>query len=146
MPTREDSKVAAQKGKLLLLKVDTAGGSPQVYTTIAGLRSNTWTFNGEEVDVTTKDDDGFQKRLSGAGVRSITISVSGVFQDSVVEETLRGFAFDQTLQFYQITFENGDRLELQAQISNYERTGDFDGAENYSFSLNSHSTPTYFAA
>ncbi len=138
--------MAAQKGKLVLLKADLASGSPQSYTTIAGLRSNTWTVNGEDVDVTTKDDDGWQQRLSGAGVRSITISGSGVFQDSAVEETVRGWAFDQTINWYQIVFENGDILECQFQLSNYERTGDHDGAELYSFTLNSHGTPNYVAA
>ncbi|RMD61106.1 MAG: phage tail protein, partial [Alphaproteobacteria bacterium] len=63
--------MAAQKGKLVLLKADIAGGSPQVYTTIAGLRTTTWTINGEDVDVTTKDDNGWQQRLAGAGVRSL---------------------------------------------------------------------------
>lgn len=135
--------MAAQKGKLLLLKADTAAGSPQSFTTIAGLRSNSWTINGEDVDVTTKDDNGWQQKLSGAGVRSLAVSVSGVFQDSAIEETVRGWAFDQTINFYQITFENADRLEFEAQISNYERTGDHDGAENYSFTLNSHGTPEY---
>ena len=135
----------AQKGKLVLLKADTAGGSPQVYTTIAGLRTNTWTVNGEDVDVTTKDDDGWQQRLSGAGVRSITIQATGIFQDTAVEEIVRGWAFDQTINWYQITFENGDRLESQFQISNYERGGDHDNAETYSLTLNSHGTPQYHA-
>ncbi|MFQ6016782.1 MAG: phage major tail protein, TP901-1 family [Kiloniellaceae bacterium] len=138
--------MAAQKGKLVLLKADTAGGSPQVYTTIAGLRTTAWTVNGEDVDVTTKDDDGWQQRLSGAGVRSITVSAAGVFQDSAVEETVRGWAFDQTINWFQLTFENGDRLEVQFQISNYERTGDHDGAETFTLTLNSHGTPQYFAA
>ena len=137
--------MAAQKGKLVLLKADTAGGSPQVYTTIAGLRTNTWTVNGEDVDVTTKDDNGWQQRLSGAGVRSISISANGIFQDSTVEETVRQWAFDQTINWFQITFENGDDLECQFQISNYERTGDHDGAEQYSLTLNSHGTPNYHA-
>ena len=138
--------MAAQKGKLVLLKADTVGGSPQVYTTIAGLRTNTWTVNGEDVDVTTKDDDGWQQRLSGAGVRSIGISTTGVFQDSAIEETVRGWAFDQTINWFQLTFENGDVLECQFQISSYERTGDHDGAENYSLSMNSHGTPNYVTA
>ena len=138
--------MAAQKGKLVLLKADTGtGGSPQVYTTIAGLRTNTWTVNGEEVDVTTKDDDGWQQRLSGAGVRSITIAATGVFQDSAVEETVRGWAFDQTINWYQLTFENGDSLEVQFQISNYERGGDHDNAETFTMTLNSHGTPNYVA-
>ena len=138
--------MAAQKGKLVLLKADTVGGSPQVYTTIAGLRTNTWTVNGEDVDVTTKDDDGWQQRLSGAGVRSISISATGVFQDSAIEETVRGWSFDQTINWFQLTFENGDVLECQFQIASYERTGDHEGAENYSMTMNSHGTPNYVAA
>ncbi len=136
----------AQKGKLVLLKADVAGGSPQSYTTIAGLRTNTWTVNGEDVDVTNKDNDGWQQRLSGAGVRSIGISCTGIFQDSTVEETVRGWAFDQTINWFQLTFENGDILECQFQISNYERAGDHDNAETYSMTLNSHGTPNYVAA
>lgn len=138
--------MAAQKGKLVLLKADTAGGSPQVYTTVAGLRTNTWTVNGEDVDVTTKDDNGWQQRLSGAGVRSISVSATGIFQDSAIEETVRQWAFDQSINWFQITFENGDRLECQFQISNYERGGDHDGAETYSLTLNSHGAPNYIAA
>lgn len=137
--------MAAQKGKLVLLKADMAGGSPQSYTTIAGLRTTTWTINGEDVDVTTKDDNGWQQRLSGAGVRSLSVSADGVFQDTTVEETVRQWAFDQTINWFLLTFENGDSLECQFQISNYERTGDHDGAENYSLTLNSHGTPNYIA-
>jgi len=138
--------VAAQKGKLVLLKADMAGGSPQVFTTVAGLRTTTWSVNGEDVDVTTKDDNGWQQRLSGAGVRSISVSATGIFQDTVAEETVRQWAFAQTINWFQLTFENGDRLESQFQISNYERTGDHDGAETYSLSLNSHGTPNYVTA
>ena len=136
----------AQKGKLVLLKADLAGGSPQAYTTVAGLRTTTWTVNGEDVDVTTKDDNGWQQRLAGAGVRSIAVSANGIFQDSAAEEVVRGWAFDQSINWFQLTFENGDRLESQFQISNYERTGDHDGAETYSLTLASHGAPNYVAA
>ena len=88
--------MAAQKGKLVLLKADLAGTSPQVFTTLAGLRTTTWTINGEDVDVTTKDDNGWQQRLAGAGVRSLSISAGGVFQDSAGEETVRQWAFRRT--------------------------------------------------
>ncbi len=138
--------MAAQKGSLLLLKADTAGGSPQSYTTLAGLRTTTWTINGEDVDVTTKDDDGWRRRLAGAGVRSLTISAAGVFQDSAAEDTVRGWAFDQSINWYQITLENGDRIEGQFQLSNYERSGEFSGAEQYSLTLNSHGQVFYTAA
>ena len=138
--------MAAQKGKLVLLKADLTGDSPQVFTTLAGLRTTTWTVNGEDVDVTTKDDNGWQQRLSGAGVRSLGISANGVFQDSAGEDTVRQWAFDQSINLFQLTFENGDALECRFQISNYERTGDHDGPETYSLTLNSHGAPIYTAA
>ncbi len=138
--------MAAQKGKLVLLKADLTGASPQVFTTLAGLRTTAWTINGEDVDVTTKDDNGWQQRLSGAGVRSLGISANGVFQDSAGEETVRQWAFDQSINLFQITFENGDSLECSFQISSYERTGDHDGPETYALTLNSHGAPVYTAA
>jgi TP901-1 family phage major tail protein len=138
--------MTAQKGKLVLLKADLTGDSPQVFTTIAGLRTTTWTVNGEDVDVTTKDDNGWQQRLSGAGVRSLSVSASGIFQDTAGEETIRQWAFDQSINLFQITFENGDQLECRFQISNYERTGDHDGAETYLLTLSSDGTPVYTAA
>jgi TP901-1 family phage major tail protein len=138
--------MAAAAGKNVLLKADTAAGSPQSYTTIAGLRTNTWTVNGEDVDVTTKDDNGWQQRLSGAGVRSISIAATGVFQDSAIEETVRGWAFDQTINWFQMTLPNGDDFEFQAQISNYERGGDHDNAETFSMTMNSHGEPKYHVA
>ena len=119
---------------------------PPGYPTVGGLRTNAWSVNGEDVDVTTKDSGGWQQRLSGAGVRSLSISATGIFQDSAVEEILRGWAFDQSINWYQITFENGDRLECQFQISNYERSGGHDSAETYSLTLTSHGTPQYVAA
>ena len=137
--------MAAQKGSLLLLKADTAGGSPQSYATIAGLRTTTWTINGEDVDVTTKDDDGWRRRLAGAGVRSLSITAAGVFQDSAAEEVVRGWAFDQSINWFQITLENGDRIEGRFQLSNYERSGEFSGAEQYSLTLNSHGQVFYTA-
>ena len=95
--------------------------------------------------VTTKDDNGWQQRLAGAGVRSLSVSAGGVFQDTAGEETVRQWAFDQSINLFEITFENGDRLECAFQISNYERTGDHDWAETYSLTLNSHGTPIYVA-
>lgn len=138
--------MAALAGKNVLLKADVAGGSPQSYTTIAGLRVTTWTVNGEDVDVTTKDDDGWQQRLAGAGVRSINMQVAGVFQDSATEEIVRGWAFDQSINWWQVVLPNGDDFEVRAQVSNYERGGDHDDAETYTLTLSSHGAPIYHAA
>lgn len=138
--------MAAQRGKDTLLYADLAGGSPQNFTLMPGLRDTNWTVNGEQVDVTNKDSSAWRQLLTGAGVRSVDVSVSGIFQDAAVEETVRGWAFDQTINWWQIQLQNGDRLEFQAQIRGYERTGEYNGADQYSFTLESHDEPFYYAA
>ena len=78
--------MAVQKGSAFLLK-DNSSGTPQ---TIGGLRSTSMTINGETVDVTNKDSATFTGssghdigRVLGAnmGIRSMTLSASGVFTD-----------------------------------------------------------------
>lgn len=142
--------MAAQQGKLVLLKVDTAGGSPQNYVTVGGQRVTTLTVGGEAVDVNTKDDDGWQAQLAGAGIKSIGLTCSGMIQadqaGNDIEGTLQGWVMDQSINWYQITFQNGKSWEVQFQLQTMELTGEHDGAEQYTLTLNSHSTPNFIAA
>ena len=60
--------MAAQKGRDLLLKIDSTGTG--VYITVAGLRANTLTFNSEVVDASSQDSAGAWKQLlAGAGLK-----------------------------------------------------------------------------
>ena len=61
--------MAAQKGSAMLMKVGN-GGSPETFTTIAGLRSTSLTINNESVDVTNKDSSGKRTMLAAAGVHA----------------------------------------------------------------------------
>ena len=78
--------MAAQKGRSTLLYADLAGGSPQVFTLLPGLRDTDWTVNGDQVDVTSKDSNTWRTLLAGAGIRSLDVSVSGIFQDADLED------------------------------------------------------------
>ena len=144
--------MAAQRGRLTLLYADLEGGSPQNFTLMPGLRDTTWTMNGQQVDVTTKDSNAWRKLLAGtasepgAGIRSFDVSVAGIFQDAVVEETVRGWSWDQTLNWWQVKLDNDDRIEFQAQIRGYNRTGVHDGADEYSFTLESDGEVFYYPA
>ena len=80
--------MAAQKGSAMLMKVGN-GGSPETFTTIAGLRSTSLTINNESVDVTNKDSSGKRTMLAAAGVQSISVSGSGVFTDAASETTVK---------------------------------------------------------
>ena len=139
--------MAAGKGSSFLLK-DNSTGTP---ATIGGLRSTSMTINGEAVDITSKDSNAFissgndkaRDLLQGGGVRSMTISASGVFTDSSTENILRGFAFDGAIQNYDLVFSDGSKISGAFLITSYERAGEFNGEETYSVTLESSNTITY---
>ena len=137
----------AGKGSSFLLK-DNSTGTP---ATIGGLRSTSMTINGEAVDITSKDSNAFissgndkaRDLLQGGGVRTMTISASGVFTDSSTENILRGFAFDGAIQNYDLVFSDGSKISGAFLITSYERAGEFNGEETYSVTLESSNTITY---
>jgi len=139
--------MAVQKGSSFLLK-DNSTGTP---ATIGGLRSTSMSINGEMVDVTTKDSNAFvtsgndkaRDLLEGGGIRSMSISASGVFTDSSTETILRGFAFDGAIQNYDLIFGDGSSIKGAFLITSYERAGEYNGEETYSVTLESHNTITY---
>ena len=73
--------MAVQTGASLLVKVGN-GASPEVFTTVAGLRDTSISINQETVDVTNKDSSRVRTLLAPGGIKSFTISGSGVFTDS----------------------------------------------------------------
>ncbi len=126
----------AKKARLLLLKVDVAGTSPTVYTTVAGGRSKTVTINNELVDITDDQSAPYRKLLEDAGLRSISLSFSGVFKD---EDAIRkieqdgahsGLALD-----CQIVMPNGDEILGSFIVSSFEFAGEFNGEQTYALTL-----------
>jgi len=103
------------------------------------------------VDITDKDSNDFissgndkaRTLLQGGGVRSMTISASGVFTDSSTENLVRGFAFDGAIQNYDLIFSDTSKISGAFLITSYERAGEFNGEETYSLTLESSNTITY---
>ena len=139
--------MAAGKGSSFLLK-ENSTGTP---ATIGGLRSTSMTINGEAVDITSKDSNAFissgndkaRDLLQGGGVRSMSLTASGVFTDSSTENLVRGFAFDGAIQNYDLVFSDGSKIAGAFLITSYERAGEFNGEETYSLTLESSNTITY---
>ncbi len=140
--------MAAQKGSSFLLK-DNSGGSAVV---IGGLRSTSMTINGEMVDITAKDSATFSGSSghdigralgSNMGIRSMSVSASGVFTDSAGENNLRGAAFTGSSVNYDLVFGDGSTVKGAFIITSYERAGEYNGEETFSVTLESNGTMTY---
>ena len=87
--------MAAQKGKDLLLRIDSDGMG--TFATVAGLRSRSIAFNAETVDITNQESSGqWRELLVGAGVKGARVSGAGVFKDAASDALVRQSFFDGT--------------------------------------------------
>ncbi len=128
--------MAAEKGSAFLLKVGD-GGSPVGYATVAGLRTTQLSINGEMVAITSKDSGGWRDLLSGAGVRSVSVSGAGVFTGSAAETRLKTNALSGVLDDYRLSFESGDSLTGRFLVTRLDYAGDYNGERSYTLSLES---------
>lgn len=128
--------MAVEKGSAFLLKVGN-GGSPVVYSTVAGMRTTQLSIGGETVVVTNKGSGGWRELLSGAGVRSVSVSGAGVFTGSAAETRLKGNALSGVLDDFELSFESGERLQGRFLVNRLDYSGDFNGERSYTLALES---------
>ena len=128
--------MAAQKGKDLLIKIDVTGTG--AYTTFAGLRSSRISFNSETVDITNiASQGGWRELLPSTGIRSASVSGSGVFLDGPTSTTAWSYFFAATLPDYEIIVPGLGTFRGKFQITSMEYAGTYDGEATYDITLTS---------
>jgi TP901-1 family phage major tail protein len=126
----------AEKGSAFLLKVGN-GATPPVYTTVAGLRTTQLSINGEPVVITNKGSGAWRELLSGAGVRSVSVSGAGVFTGSAAETRIKSTALAGILDDYELSFESGEKMQGRFLVARLDYAGDFNGERSYTLALES---------
>ncbi len=92
----------AQKGKDLLLKVDSDGAG--TFATVAGLRSRAIAFNSETVDITHAESAGqWRELLAGAGAKHAKVTGAGIFKDAASDALVRDYVFAGTIRDWQVS-------------------------------------------
>ena len=136
--------MAVQSGKDLLIKLDLIGDGQ--FVTIAGLRATRISFNAETVDVTSLESiGGWRELLAGAGVRSASISWSGVFRDANTDERARQIFFDGQVPRFQVIIPNFGIIEGPFQIAAIEYAGSHNGEATYEMTMASAGVLTFTA-
>lgn len=136
--------MAVQNGKDLLIKVDLIGDGQ--FVTVAGLRATKIGFNAETVDVTSLDSaGGWRELLAGAGVRSASLSGSGVFRDANTDERARQIFFDGEMPDFQVVIPDFGIMQGPFQITAIEYSGNYNGEAAYDMSFASAGLLTFTA-
>lgn len=133
--------MGAQSGKDLLIKLDMTGDG--VFQTLAGLRATRITFNSDTVDVTSLESGGWRELLAGAGVRSATISGSGVFRDDATDERARSIFFAADTPQFQVIVPAFGVVQGAFLITSLEYAGNWDGEATYALAFASAGTLTF---
>jgi TP901-1 family phage major tail protein len=126
----------AEKGSAFLLKVGD-GASVPAYTTVAGLRTTQLSINGDPVVITHKGSGGWRDLLSGAGVRSVSVSAAGVFTGSAAELKIKNNALAGQIDDYELSFEGGERMQGKFLVTRLDYAGDFNGERSYTLAMES---------
>lgn len=124
-------------GKDLLLKVES---SPSVYTTLGGLRSKSFSLSADGIDVTNHDSNQLRELLDECGTFSMSLSGSGIHNgDGTTLNYVEDQCIAQTLTRFQIidSAASGRTYTVLCKVTSWERTGEYNGEQTYSVSLES---------
>jgi len=126
--------MTAQRGRDLLIKIGD-GGDPEAFTSVAGLKASTLAFNAQAVDITTADSADMWRELLAGGVRSASISGSGVFKDAASDAALRAAFFANAITNFQVVIPSFGTVTGPFRITALQYDGPHDGEVKISLSL-----------
>ncbi|RTL71912.1 MAG: phage major tail protein, TP901-1 family [Hyphomicrobiales bacterium] len=136
--------MSAQKGKDLLLKIDSTGEGS--FTTVAGLRTRSIAVSTDTVDITHAESPGrWRELLSDAGAKRAKISGAGIFKDAASDALIRQLAFDGTIRAWQVIVPDFGIIEGPFQVSSLEFSGRHDAEVAFDIALDSAGALTFTA-
>ena len=128
--------MAAQVGRRL--KVYDTTNSPREL--LAGVQEKSLSINGEAIDVSSDDSDGWRDLLAEPGQRSVDLSVSGISKDALFRT--KAFAADRTLPL-EIEYADGSIISGTFYLASYKETGPYKDAMTFEAELQSTAVVTY---
>ena len=136
--------MTAQKGKDLLLKLDSDGSG--TYVTVAGLRTKTFTINASTVDITTSESAGrWRELLDSAGEQHARLTGKGIFKNAQSDVVLQQLAYAGTIRNWQIVVPGFGTVTGLFQIATLEYTGHHNNEVGFDITMESAGALTFTA-
>lgn len=141
-------KISANRGGTPIeLDATEAALLVDAFQSLGGLRSKSFSFSSEGIDITNADSDEWKKILDGAGIRSFSVSGSGVYTNEAVFQYVFGRARGNLLTCLMFIDVKAERIyEGCFKITSMEVSGDYDAESNYSISAESSGEISVFTA
>lgn len=136
--------MAAEKGPLLRLEVETSPGSG-VYELLLGLRTKSYTLNNNPIDVTTDDDinaSGVSNRAYLPGIFEFSANGTGYAKDPTADFRVKDDTMRGTIRNYRLIRLGFDVLAGPMFIASYGASASYDDAITFDVSLRNASALT----
>jgi TP901-1 family phage major tail protein len=127
--------MAGQKGRDVLIKIGDGAG-PETFATVAGIRAKTISLNARSVDGTSGEStDAWRELIAGAGVKSASVSGSGVFKDAASDAAIQQAFFAQASNTFQLVIPDFGVLQGPFLVEALDYSGDHDGEAAFAITL-----------
>lgn len=122
-----------RRGRDMLLKIEVG----ETFVTVAGLRTKSIRFNSQTVDVTDPDSGGWTELLPQAGIRSVSVTGSGVFRDAESDARIRAAFFAQETLSAQMILPGFGTIQAPVLVTVLTYGGTFKGEATFELTLTS---------
>lgn len=134
--------MSAQRGRDMLVKIEENGS----FVTVAGLRTKSIRLNSRTVDVTDQASNGWTELLPDAGIRSVSVTGSGVFRDAASDALIRSAFFTQKTLNAQLILPDFGTITSPVLVTGLTYGGTFQGEATFEITLASAGEPSFAAA
>lgn len=130
------------RGDAIVIKKGTSSGG----TALAAGRTKSFTLNSETVDVTTADaTNKWRQLLAGAGIKTMSVTMSGVLSDVATHDQMIDDLIAQTLDAYGVVVGALGTFDGNFQLTQFESSGEHNGEAQFTITLESAGDITYAA-
>jgi predicted secreted protein len=126
--------MAARAGR----KVKFRWGTPPAE--IPGVKEKGVTLNGEAIDISADDSNGWRELLADPAQTQVDVSLSGVTKAHTLK--VDWFAGNRT-KYAEIEYDDGAKISGQFYLSNYTETGVYNDAATFEATLQSTGVIAY---
>lgn len=108
---------------------------------VAGIRTKTVTFEGEPIDVTTDENDGWRTLIPVYGTRGMTLAVDGVVKSNLLKTT--ALSQSNIIEEMVVEWPDGYTVTGDFAVASYSENGSHDGEMTFSCEFRSTGALSY---
>lgn len=134
-------------GSAIVIDATITSASLDAYLLVGGLRSKSFSFSSNSIDITNQESNEWKNTLDGSGLRSCSMSGSGVYTSQAAFIAVRtAFLTNALINFMFQDTKNNELVEGTFKVSSLEVSGDYDAEGQYSISADSSGAVVFFVA